>query len=87
MILRPGDLFHLAPGFPDAEMDVAGLRYALLLVAVLWSLLRGRGHPRLALAAGVAFVLLAVGFWALGLGRPYGLFLDARITRCAGTRR
>jgi hypothetical protein len=53
-------------------------------VAVLWSLLRGRGHPRLALAAGVAFVLLAVGFWALGLGRPYGLFLDARITRCAG---
>jgi len=84
VILRLGQLFHLPPGVPDVEHDVVLLRYALLLLALLWSFLRARGHPVLALLAGLAFALLAQGFWAATLGRPYGLFLDAQITRCAG---
>lgn len=83
MILRLGELLHLPAGAPDAERDVALLRYVLMLVAVLWSALRARGHSFMALLAGLAFVLLAYGFWALTLGRPYGLFLNAETTRCA----
>ena len=84
MILRFGELLHLPPAGPDLDGDVVRLRYALLALAVLWALLRGRGHPVRALVAGVAFVLLALGFWASTLGRPYGLFVDPEITRCAG---
>jgi hypothetical protein len=63
---------------------LALLRYALILLALLWSLLRARGRPGLSLLAGLGFVLLAQGFWAMSLGRPYGLFVDPEITRCAG---
>lgn len=84
MILRLGELIHLPSAGPDLEGDVVRLRYALLAVAVLWALLRARGHPARALLAGVAFVLLAHGFWASTLGRPYGLFVDPQITRCMG---
>ena len=84
MILRLGELLHLPPGVPDLQGDVVLLRYALILLAVVWSALRARGHPALALLAGLAFVLVAQGFWATTLGRPYGVFLEAQITRCAG---
>jgi hypothetical protein len=83
VILRLGELLHLPPGVPDAERDLALLRYVLMLVAVLWAVLRARGHALMAVLAGLAFALLACGFWTLTLGRPYGLFLDAEITRCA----
>lgn len=84
MIVRLGELLHLPPGVPDVDRDVVLLRYGLMLVVVLWSALRARAHPALALLAGLVFVLLAQGFWALSLGRPYGLFVDPQITRCAG---
>ena len=84
MILRLGELLHLPPGAPDVEQDVVLLRYALVLVALVWSSLRARGHSALALLAGLAFVILAQGFWAATLGRPYGLFLDPQVTRCTG---
>jgi hypothetical protein len=84
MMLRLGELLRLPAGVPDVARDVDLLRYALVLVALLWSLLRARDHPHLGLLAGLSFVLLAQGFWALSLGRPYGLFVDASITRCAG---
>jgi hypothetical protein len=84
VILRLGELIHLSPGVPDVERDVVLLRYTLLALAVVWSVLRARGHPARALLAGLAFVLLAHGFWAMALGRPYGLFVDPQITRCAG---
>lgn len=84
MILRLGELLHLPPGLPDVDRDVVLLRYGLMLLVVLWSVLRARGRPALALLAGLAFVLMAHGFWALSLGRPYGLFVDPQITRCAG---
>jgi hypothetical protein len=83
VILRLGELLDLAPGVPDVERDVVLLRYTLLALAVVWSVLRARGHPTRALLAGLAFVLLAHGFWAMALGRPYGLFVDPQITRCA----
>jgi hypothetical protein len=66
------------------DRSLALLRYALILLAVLWSVLRARGRPGLSLLAGLGFVILALGFWAMSLGRPYGLFVDAEITRCAG---
>jgi hypothetical protein len=84
VILRLGELIHLPPGVPDVDRDVVLLRYTLLALAVVWSVLRGRGHSTLALLAGLAFVLLAHGFWAMTLGRPYGLLLDPQITQCAG---
>jgi hypothetical protein len=84
VILSLGELLHLPPGVPDVEGDVVRLRYVLLLLAVVWSALRARGHSALALLAGLAFVLVAQGFWTTALGRPYGLLLDAQITRCAG---
>jgi hypothetical protein len=66
------------------DRTLALLRYALILLAILWSVLRARGRPGLSLLAGLGFVILALGFWAMSLGRPYGLFVDAEITRCAG---
>jgi hypothetical protein len=66
------------------DPSLALLRYALILLALVWSVLRARGRPGLSLLAGLGFVILALGFWAMSLGRPYGLFVDAEITRCAG---
>jgi hypothetical protein len=66
------------------DRTLALLRYALILLALVWSVLRARGRPGFSLLAGLGFVILALGFWAMSLGRPYGLFVDAEITRCAG---
>jgi len=66
------------------DRTLALLRYALILLALFWSVLRARGRPGLSLLAGLGFVILALGFWAMSLGRPYGLFVDSEITRCAG---
>jgi hypothetical protein len=66
------------------DRSLALLRYALILLALVWSVLRARGRPELSLLAGLAFVVLAMGYWTASLGRPYGLFIDPEITRCAG---
>ena len=81
MILRVGELLGLPPDVPDPGRDVALLRYLLLLLAVLWAALAARGRPALGLVAGTAFVILALGFWIVPLGRPYGLLVDPAITR------
>ena len=83
MILRAGELLGVPQGVPDPALHAGLLRYFLLALALLWVLAAGRSRPGLSLLAGVTFVLAAEGFWVLALGRPYGLFLDAALTRRA----
>ncbi|PYQ16799.1 MAG: hypothetical protein DMF80_03495 [Acidobacteria bacterium] len=83
MILRAGELLGVPQGVPDPALHAGLLRYLLLALALLWVLAAGRSRPGLSLLAGVTFVLAAEGFWVLALGRPYGLFLDAALTRRA----
>jgi len=79
--LRPGDLLGL-PG-PDVMEHVALLRWTLVALALLWSAAIARRRKLLTLAAGVLFLEVAVGFWVLALGRPYGLLVDPAATRWA----
>jgi len=83
MTLRPGGILGLPPGFPDPVLDIAGLRWVLVLLALAWALLIARSRPRWALLAGLVYVGAAVGFWVLALGRPFGLMLDPTTTRWA----
>lgn len=53
----------------------------LLALAVGWAIARRR--PGRALAFAVAWAVLALGFWTLALGRPYGLLQDPATTRWA----
>jgi hypothetical protein len=81
MDLQPAELLGL-PAL-DAKLDVAAMRYTLVLLAAVWAWLAYRGRGWGALAGGVLFVSVAIGFWVLCLGRPYGLFVDAAATRWA----
>jgi hypothetical protein len=83
MILRPGAILGLPEGVPDAVLDVVALRYVLLALALAWAAAALKGRALLILLAGLLFATTAVGFWVLALGRPYGLFIDAAITRAA----
>jgi hypothetical protein len=83
MTLRPGALLGLPEGVPDAVFQVVALRYALMSLALLWAAAVVKGRGLLVLLAGLAFAAVAVGFWVLALGRPYGLFVDAAVTRAA----
>src|SRR5262245_16147026 len=82
MILRPGDLLGLPPGVTDLA-HLPALRYLLVGLALAWAAAVWRGRPWMGLAAGLVFFELAVGFWVFGLGRPYGLLVDAAATRRA----
>ena len=68
---------------PDIPADLAWFRYLLVVLAAVWALLLARGRPIVGLIAGCLFVTIAIGFWALAFGRPYGLFEDPGITRRA----
>ena len=83
MILRPGDVLGLPAGLPDVVSQLPAFRYLLVVLALAWALTVLRGRPWLGLAAGLLFFELAVGFWVLGLGRPYGLLVDPAATRRA----
>jgi len=83
MILRPGALLGLPEGVPDAVVDVVALRWALLLLALVWAVAAARGRGVTVLGAGLLFAAVGTGFWVLALGRPYGLLVDPAITRAA----
>jgi hypothetical protein len=83
MIVRPGALLGLPEGVPDPVSDVIALRWVLLLLALVWSVAAARGRNVAVLAAGLAFAAVATVFWALALGRPYGLLVDPAATRAA----
>lgn len=81
--MRAADLLRLPPGVPNADLHGGRLRYVLLALTLLWVFAALRGRRPAFLLAGVAFVLVAEGFWVAALGRPYGLFLDRELTRRA----
>jgi hypothetical protein len=80
--LRPGDLVGL-PAFFESPADHVALRYVLLALALACAALAARGRRRLLVFAAIAFVEAVLVFWASALGRPYGLFVDAAVTRAA----
>lgn len=61
--------------------DVLGLRWALCGIVVLWAVLASRSRRSWTLLGGLLFAVAGIGFWALSLGRPYGLLVDPQITR------
>lgn len=63
--------------------DLAWFRYLLVALAVAWALVVARARPGFGLLAGCAFVVVAVGFWVLAFGRPYGFLEEPGITRRA----
>jgi hypothetical protein len=79
MSLRPGDLLGLPA--PDLIHHVALFRYLMVALALAWALVILRAHPRMAVLFGLLYSAVAVGFWTLALGRPYGLFIDSTTTR------
>jgi hypothetical protein len=83
MIPRAGALLGLPEGIPDPILNVVALRYVLLLLALVWAAAAAKGRDLPVLGAGLLFMAVAVGFWVLALGRPYGLFVDPAITRAA----
>ena len=83
MILRAAELLRLPPEVPNADLHAGLLRYLLLALALLWGCAALRSRRATFLLAGVAFVVVAEGFWVAALGRPYGLFIDPELTRGA----
>lgn len=81
MILRAGALLGLPEGVPDAVFNVVALRYALIVLALVWAAAALKGRGLAVLGAGILFAAVATGFWVLALGRPYGLLVDPGITR------
>jgi len=80
--LRPGDLLGLPAPDEAAAVQIA-LRYVLLILALACAALFARGRRGLAVVAAMAFVTAALAVWTASLARPYGLFVDADITRAA----
>ncbi len=80
--LHPGSLLGLPPGLPHPSHGAA-LRWGLLGLAWVWAAVALRTRSHAALLPGLAFGAVAVGFWVLALGRPYGLLVDAASTRPA----
>jgi hypothetical protein len=83
MILSLAELLGLPQGLPAPVLDPVTLRWALLLLGLLWGVLALRGRGVAALALGLLYAALACGIWALALGRPYGVLLDPEATRRA----
>jgi len=83
MIAAPSELFGLPPAVAGRGLDIAVLRYVLLVVGGAWCWALARGRRRAALLLGVACATIATGFWALALGRPWGVLVDSGATRAA----
>jgi hypothetical protein len=62
--------------------SVAGLRYLLAALALVWGLLALR-REGLMVAVGLSFALVATGYWSLALARPRGLLVDPQVTTWA----
>jgi hypothetical protein len=82
-LLRPGAVFGLPEGFPDPVYHLGVFRYLLLGLTLAWAVAVARARRGLAVVIGCLYAAVAVGFWAVTLERPYGLFLDADATRRA----
>ena len=80
MTLRPGALLGLPEAALDPLIHLAAFRYAICGLALAWALVILRARRRWWTAAGMAWVVAAVGFWTLSFGRPYGLLEDRDIT-------
>lgn len=80
MTLRPAALLGLPDGFPDPLVHLAAFRYLIAALALGWAVVVWKGRRAWWTAAGMAWVVVAVGFWALSFGRPYGLLEDREIT-------
>jgi hypothetical protein len=79
-LVPPGRVLGLPEGVPDPVYHLGLFRYVLLALVIGWAIAVARGFKRVALLVGVVHVAAAIGFWALALGRPYGLFFDADTT-------
>jgi hypothetical protein len=80
MIGRPADLFGLPPGAPDPVAHLALFRYVLCALALGWAGVVWRTRRPWWTVAGAVWVTVAVGFWILALGRPYGVLEDREAT-------
>jgi hypothetical protein len=80
MTLRPGALLGLPEGVPDPVAHLAVFRYVICGLALAWAAVVWKARRPWWTAAGTAWVVAAVGFWTLSLGRPYGLLEDREIT-------
>ncbi|MCU0241089.1 MAG: hypothetical protein MUF51_01545 [Vicinamibacteria bacterium] len=81
--MAAAELIGLPRDWIDPVTQVAYLRYLLLVLALAWGYVTLRARPSLSLACGWIFICVAVGYWILSLGRPYGLLIEADITRHA----
>jgi hypothetical protein len=79
MTLRPADLVGLHQGF-DLLAQIAAFRYVLCALAIAWAVVVLRARRALWTAAGMAWVAVAVAYWILCLGRPYGVLEDRELT-------
>jgi hypothetical protein len=82
-LLRPGAVLGLPEGFPDPVYHLGVFRYLLFGLTLAWAAAVARARKGLAVVIAALYVAVAVGFWAVTLERPYGLFLDADTTRRA----
>ena len=80
MDLRPGALLGLPPGVPNVVFDVAYWRDLLVLLALAVGGAVARRRHGWALALAIAWAVLALGFWTLAMGRPYGVLQDPAAT-------
>jgi hypothetical protein len=80
MTLRPAALLGLPDGVPDPLVHLAAFRYLLCALAIAWAVVVWKAPRRWWTAAGMAWVVVAIGFWTLAFGRPYGLLEDTEIT-------
>jgi hypothetical protein len=83
VITRAGALLGLPPGVPDPVWHIAFWRDLLVVLALAAAAGEARGRRTLALGIATGFAVLAVGFWAAALGRPYAVLSDPGTTRWA----
>jgi hypothetical protein len=80
--LRPGDLVGL-PALAGGPSDHIVLRYTLFVLALACAALAARGRRGLLLVGAIVFLEAVLVFWTASFPRPYGLFVDAGLTRTA----
>jgi hypothetical protein len=83
LILHAGEVLGLPPGVPSAVYDVGWWRDLLVVAALAAAWCEARGRRTSALAFAIVFAVLATGFWAVALARPYGVLVDPPTTAWA----
>jgi hypothetical protein len=80
VILHAGGLLHAPIGVPSPVYDIAWWRDLLVVAALAAAWCEARGRRGSALVFAILFAVLAVGFWAAALARPYGVLVDGPTT-------